>query len=61
MAKKLSQKQRAKIVERCIRDVWESLDTHLPYTHDKHPDGADFHKKCVADYAKTIERLSKLF
>lgn len=53
--------KRAQIVEQAIRDVWASLETHLQYTHEKHHDSAQFHKKTVQSYAQTIERLTRLF
>lgn len=54
-------KKRAKRVSKAIREVWESLDSHLDFTYSKHPDGNKFHKKAVRDYAKLLVLLSKLY
>lgn len=63
MAKKklTTAKKRAQLVEKSIRDVWSSLESHLQYTHEKHQDSSRFHKKTVKSYARTIEQLTRLF
>lgn len=53
--------KRAKLVDKAIRLVWASLDTHLDYTHKEHHDSANFHKKCVREYAGLIKILSELY
>jgi hypothetical protein len=60
--KKLTDKERAKEIDRGIRLVWESLESHLEYTHEKHVDG-DFnhHRQCIKDYAELMVILSKLY
>lgn len=62
-AKKLA-KKRAKIVEKCIRDTWASLVTHLSWCYGKerkHNGNNKFHKACVKEYAATIKNLAKLY
>jgi hypothetical protein len=53
--------KRAKKVERAIRLVWDSMDSHLAYTYKKHHDKSSFHKKCVREYAELIKILADLF
>ena len=58
---KMKPDERAKIIAGLIRAIWDSLESHLDVTYEKHPDGKDFHKKCVREYAETIVGLTKLF
>jgi hypothetical protein len=51
----------AKRIEKAMRSVWESLETHLPYTHERHPDGRAFHQQVVLDYAEQLVNLAKLY
>lgn len=53
--------ERAKLIEKAMQLVWDSLQSHLPYTYEKEKDGYKFHKKCVAEYAELINILSKLY
>lgn len=57
----MTTKSRAKDVERAIRLTWESLESHLRYTHIRTTEGEEFHQKCVKDYAELIKLLSNLF
>lgn len=60
----MTKKERAKLIEEAIKIVTDSLTSHLPYTHepDTNTEGNDdFHKKCVEEYARVIEILSKLY
>lgn len=60
--KKLSKKQRARLIEQGIALAYDSLQSHLPYTHQKHVDGSmKFHRKCIEEYAEIISILSKLY
>ena len=59
--------KRAQMVEKIIRLSYDSLDTHLPYTHDC-KDGdlirdetLEFHKQCVREYAQIIYLASRLY
>lgn len=52
--------ERAKLIEKNIRALWSSLESHLQYTHTKSWEGRRFHKKCVAEYAEQIMSLTKL-
>jgi len=54
-------KERAKKVSKALKEVWKSLDSHLPYTYNKHPDGNTFHKKCVKSYAKLLTIIADLY
>lgn len=52
------------MIEKAIRIVWASLDTHLPATRGKiikDVGGHAFHKKCVKEYADVIKILSELY
>lgn len=53
--------QRAKLVEKQLRSIWDSLQSHLYFTYNKSKEGKIFHKKCVKDYSKQIEEVTKLF
>lgn len=57
----MSKKERAKLIEQGLRLTWDSLQSHLPYTHSPSKDGELFHKKCVKEYSELISILSKLF
>ena len=49
-----------KKIERLIRLVWSSLESHLKYTHSHTSEGRNFHKKCVKEYSEQIKLLSEL-
>lgn len=54
--------ERARKIEKAIRIAYDSLQSHLPYTHQKSKDGSmEFHRKCIAEYAEIIFILSKLY
>ena len=60
----MNKRKRAKIVGKAIREVWESLDSHIAPTYTtglKKPDDNAFHKKCVKEYADLIVLLTKLY
>lgn len=57
----MKKKSRPKEIERLIRSVWESLESHLHWTHAKSSEGTAFHRKCVQDYAEQLYRLSQLY
>ena len=60
--------ERAQKIEEAIRTVFDSLQSHLPYTYEK-PSELDkkrhetrqFHKKCVAEYSEVIDILANLY
>jgi len=52
--------KKEKKIERAIRLVWDSLESHLKYTQIKTSEGANFHKECVRDYSELIKILSEL-
>jgi hypothetical protein len=62
--KKMKPDERAKKIEEIIKIVYDSLDSHLPYTHQS-DDGVKaskkFHKKCVEEYARIIKLLSEIY
>lgn len=59
--------ERAKLIEDALRLVWSSLESHLEHTHQtkrlnkKSGESLTFHKKCVREYARLIEILSRLY
>lgn len=53
--------KRPQSVEKAIRITWASLESHLPYTHEKSPEGQAFHRKCVQEYVNLLVELSKLY
>ena len=58
---------RARMVDKIIRLSYDSLESHLPYTHDcKEGDlirdeTLEFHKTCIREYAQIIYLASKLY
>ena len=50
-----------KILEEAIRLVWESLESHLEWTHRKSPEGTAFHVQCVKDYIKLMTLVTQLY
>lgn len=52
---------RAETIERIIKLIWDSLDSHLPYTYTKHEDGEDFHKLCVKEYIEIMRLVATLY
>ena len=54
-------KHREKTIERAIRTVWDSLESHFRYTYKRTGEGKEFHKKCVKEYALLITWLSELY
>lgn len=63
MAKKLSKKERARKIERATKLVWDSMQSHLPYTHEDTGGNGnnEFHKKSVKEYAELLQILSELY
>ena len=63
-------RDRAKKIDKAIRIVWDSLETHLKLTHTltkaqtqkgTECGGHKFHQWCVKDYAKLIQILTELY
>jgi len=52
---------KAKEIERGIRIIIDSLESHLPYCYGKSKDGKKFHIGCVLEYAEAILILAKLY
>jgi hypothetical protein len=57
---------RAKLIDEAMRLVYDSLQSHLPYTHvGPHAlqpgETTQFHKNCVKEYSRVLELLSKLY
>jgi hypothetical protein len=62
--KRLTPDERAKIIERIIKLVYDSLDSHLPYTHESDNGvkaSKKFHKVCTEEYAEIIKLVSMLY
>lgn len=63
----MDKKTRAKKIDEAIRIVWDSLDSHLDFTHSTSVPGKEakgtskFHQTCVKDYATIIKTLSELY
>jgi heme-degrading monooxygenase HmoA len=64
----MKSKDRIKKIDETIKLVWDSLDSHLEWTHRKLPKRAikdgetnKFHQKCVQEYAIIIKNLSELY
>lgn len=57
----MRKKDRAKSVERIIRQAWSSLESHLRYTHVKSSEGIKFHKQAIKEYIEIITEASKLW
>lgn len=52
---------RAKVIDKIIRQTWSSLESHLRYTHRHSSEGKSFHKKCVKEYVEIMNNVSKLY
>lgn len=68
MSKKLSKGQRAKIVDEALKLVYDSLRSHLGYTHQQVSKGTQkvsgdekFHRKTVKEYAWLMFLISRLY
>lgn len=53
--------KRAKSVEKIIRLAWDSLETHLRYTHLKTTEGPKFHKEAIKQYTEIIAEAQELY
>lgn len=59
--------ERAKRVDEIIMIAFDSLKSHLPYTHHVRKnelvrkETKQFHKKCVKEYAKIIQLATELY
>lgn len=52
---------RAKSVEKIIRLAWDSLETHLRYTHLKTTEGEKFHREAIKQYLDIMNEAYKLY
>jgi len=67
--KKLTTRQRARVVEKAIQLTWVSLESHLEFAHKDSleidrtqvAEEHEFHKMCVQDYAEIIRLLALLY
>ena len=57
----MTKSKRAQKIEEAIRLVWDSLQSHLEWTHKHSTDGEKFHKQTVKEYAILIKLLSELY
>lgn len=53
--------KKAKKIERAIKLIYDSLQSHLAYTYSASAEGKRFHRKCVRDYSELIKLLSELY
>lgn len=51
--------EKNKDMEKAVRLVWSSLESHLTYTYRKSSEGKRFHLRCVKEYAKILEIITK--
>ena len=63
---KLTRRERAKIVDECLKLVYDSLKSHLGYTHSKIKGNkvfgsTSFQKKTVKEYAWLMFLISRLY
>jgi hypothetical protein len=71
---KTTDEKRAQMVDKIIRLSYDSLSTHLPYTHNNkqllkiwrsgdliRDETIEFHILCVKEYAQIIYLASKLY
>jgi hypothetical protein len=52
--------ERNKELEKTIRALWSSYESHLAYTHLRSTEGKAWHRKCCREYADEISRLTYL-
>lgn len=52
---------RAKVVEKIIRQAYKSLESHLYWSHAKSTEGKRFHKQAIKEYLSIIENATKLW
>lgn len=64
----MKSKERAQKIERILRLTWDSLQSHLIYTHNLSKEqkkileeSEAFHKKCVKEYSEIIKLVSELY
>lgn len=58
-----AEKEKAVQIEKAIRLVWGSLESHLYFTHDgelARGENHKFHRDCVREYAEVIKILAGL-
>lgn len=53
--------KRAKSVEKIIRLSWDSLESHLKYTHIKTTEGTKFHREAIKQYLDIMTEAYKLY
>lgn len=54
-------KDRAQKIDEAIRLIWDSLQSHLEWTHKQSSEGEQFHKRCVKEYTALIKILTELY
>jgi hypothetical protein len=52
---------KAELVEKAMRIVWASLESHLEFTYKKHVNSKKFHKQTIREYADLLSILSRLY
>lgn len=52
---------RARKVEKAMKLVWGSLESHLDGAYLPTPEGKAFHKQCVREYAELMTLLVALY
>ena len=65
--KKLTKRQRAKLIERGLRLIWDSLESHLPWTYGKNKGRGKgtgtrkFHKGATGEYGELVDIFTQLY
>ena len=57
----MTKDEKSQILDRLMRLIWESLESHLEWTHESSEEGQAFHRKCVKDYSEMIRLVSDLY
>ncbi len=55
------QDSRSKKIQKIIELAYDSLRSHLPYTHLHTAEGKQFHIQCVREYSLMIHLLTDLY
>ena len=57
----MKKKDRAKIVEKIIRQAYKSLESHLYWSHAKSSEGKKFHRTAIKEYLDIMNNATKLW
>lgn len=57
----MTKDERAELIDKLIRMVWSSLESHLEWTHEKSDEGQKFHRECVREYSEMLKLIAELY